>query len=84
MADSRKSRLKPQLRVMQATLSALIQVCVNNDQLERARGVYEEMRAQGMAPHHHAYNALINAYACAFHLGDAVMLVSDMVSICQS
>ncbi len=56
----------------QATQSALITVCIGNGELRAARRVYEETLRQGIAPHLHAYNCLINAYAAHFRLGDVV------------
>ncbi len=56
----------------QATQSALITVCIGNGELRAARKVYEETLRRGIAPHLHAYNCLINAYAAHFRLGDVV------------
>ena len=58
--------------IVQATQSALINVCVCNEKLVLARQVYGETRAMGLRPHLHAFNSLINAYACNFRLGDVV------------
>ena len=60
---------------LQATQSALITVCIGNGQLRAARDVYEETLRQGIAPHLHAYNCLINAYAAHFRIGDVVRLL---------
>ena len=57
---------------LQATQSALINVCVFNERLVLARQVYVETRAMGLRPHLHAFNSLINAYARNFRLGDVV------------
>ena len=54
---------------MQATYSALIMVCINNEQLERAGEVYQLTVKSGLHPDIHAYNALINAYGCDFQVG---------------
>ena len=56
----------------QATQSALINVCVCNADLQLARRVFGEMMANGMRPHLHAFNSLINAYARQHRLGDVV------------
>ena len=47
-------------------------MCIGNGQLRAARDVYEETLRQDIAPHLHAYNCLINAYATHFRLGDVV------------
>ena len=60
----------------QATQSALITVCIGNGELRAARRVYEETLRLGIAPHLHAYNCLINAYAAHFRLGDVVRICS--------
>ena len=57
---------------LQATQSALLNVCVGNGELALARQVYDETSALGLRPHAHAYNGLINAYARHFRLGDVV------------
>jgi pentatricopeptide repeat protein len=66
------STLRDACECQQATQSALITVCIGNGQLRAARDVYEETLRQGIAPHLHAYNCLINAYAAHFRLGDVV------------
>ena len=47
-------------------------MCIGNGELRAARDVYEKTLRQGIAPHLHAYNCLINAYAAHFRLGDVV------------
>jgi len=59
---------------MQATYSALIMVCINNEQLERAGEVYQLTVKSGLHPDIHAYNALINAYGCDFQVGSALLV----------
>lgn len=59
---------------MQAMYSALIMVCINNEQLERAGEVYQLTVKSGLHPDIHAYNALINAYGCDFQVGSALLI----------
>ena len=49
---------------MQATFSALIMACVENEQLERATELHQLMKQDKLHPDLHAYNALVNAYGC--------------------
>ena len=49
-------------------------MCIGNGELRAARSVYEETLRLGIAPHLHAYNCLINAYAAHFRLGDVVRI----------
>jgi len=64
---------------MQATYSALIMVCINNEQLERAGEVYQLTVKSGLHPDIHAYNALINAYGCDFQVGSALLVYPQTV-----
>ena len=43
-------------------------VCIHNRQLDRAGEVYQLTVKAGLHPDGHAYNALINAYGCAFQV----------------
>ena len=43
-------------------------VCIHNRQLDRAGEVYQLTVKAGLHPDVHAYNALINAYGCAFQV----------------
>lgn len=65
---------------MQVLQSALIQACIECNDLGKARQLYHSMRAQGQAPTLMAFNNLINAYGRAMRLGDTVSLVKDLVS----
>lgn len=69
---------------MQATYSALIMVCINNEQLERAGEVYQLTVKSGLHPDIHAYNALINAYGCDFQVCSAWLICfKSKTVICQ-
>lgn len=54
---------------LQATYSALILACLDNDRLERAGELYQVALEAGLHPDVHAYNGLINAYGRASEVG---------------
>jgi pentatricopeptide repeat protein len=54
---------------LQATQSAIVKACLDCGQLEAARELYAEMRAQGLVPALPAFNTLINAHGAASRLG---------------
>lgn len=60
--------------------SALIEAYLAKGQLSSATGFYRELRAAGRWPAHWALNALLQAHATAYRLGDVVTLVCDVVS----
>ena len=66
---------------VQVLQSALIQACIECNDLGKARQLYHTMRAQGQAPTLKAFNTLINAYGRAMRLGDTVSLVKDLVTM---
>lgn len=51
---------------------------VQHGQLPEAVKSYQRLRSRGSWPHPHAMNALINAHASNFRLGDVVTLVAAM------
>lgn len=66
------------LRPCAGTSSALIAVFIRNDCLTEAQSEYRMLRAAGQWPDLYALNALLNAYANRFRLGDVVSLVCEM------
>lgn len=65
---------------IQVLQSALIQACIECDDLATARQMYHSMRARGQAPTLKAFNNLVNAYGRAMRLGDTVSLVKDLAA----
>lgn len=63
----------------QVSQSALINACIDCNDLERAREVYRAMGRVGLVPSMLAFNNLINAHGRAGRLGDAVSLVKDLI-----
>lgn len=61
-----------------AVCSALLHACLLNDSLEGAREVYDRYAAHGVFPAQSQFNALMEAYAVRWHIGDVVSLLGDM------
>jgi pentatricopeptide repeat protein len=64
----------------QITQSALINACIDCNELERARELYKAMQKSGHVPSLLAFNNLINAHGRAGRLGDAIALLRDLAA----